>query len=81
MKVTTVAYGIAIMIFSVLIHYVVQAGITNCNSMAGVVSTYISQDYAMGCHTLLSVQIGSLVAGLGGTGVVIWGIIRKPKMK
>jgi hypothetical protein len=81
MKVTTVAYGIAIMIFSALIHYVVQAGITNCNSMAGIVSTYTSQDYATGCHALLNIQIGSLVTGLAGAGVVICGIIRKPKMK
>lgn len=81
MKVTVVAYGIAIMIFSALIHYVVQPGITNCNSMAGIVSTYTSQDYATGCHTLLNIQIGSLVTGLAGAGVVIYGIIRKTKMK
>ncbi|MGI0072346.1 MAG: hypothetical protein ACREA3_00845 [Nitrosotalea sp.] len=81
MKVTTVAYGVAIVIFSALVHYVVQAGINNCNSMAGIVSTYTSQDYATGCHTLLNVQVGSLISGLSGAGVVIWGIIRKSKRK
>jgi hypothetical protein len=81
MKVTTVAYGVAIMIFSVLVHYTVQAGISNCNSMAGIVSTYTSQDYATGCQTLLNIQIGSLISGFGGAGVVIWEIIRKPKRK
>ena len=80
MKITTIAYGIAIMIFSTLIHYVVQAGITNCNSMEGVVTSYTSQDYATGCHTLSIIQISSIVTGLVGSGVVILGIIRKQKM-
>jgi formate/nitrite transporter FocA (FNT family) len=81
MKVITVVHGVAIMIFSALVHYVIQAGIANCNSMAGIVSTYTSQDYATGCQTLLNVQMGSLISGIVGAGVVIWGIIRKPKRK
>jgi len=80
MKIITIAYGIAIMIFSALIHYVVQAGVTNCNSMEGIVTAYTSQDYATGCHTLLIIQISSIVTGLAGSGIVIWGIIRKQKM-
>ena len=79
MKITTIAYGIAIMIFSALIHYVVQAGVANCNSMAGIVTTYTSQDYATGCNTLSIIQISSIVTGLVGSGIVIWGIIRKQK--
>ena len=80
MKITTIAYGIAIMIFSALIHYVVQAGVNNCNSMEGIVTSYTSQDYATGCHTLSIIQISSIVAGLVAAGIVIWGIIRKQKM-
>lgn len=81
MKLTTVSYGIAIAIVSALLHYAVQAGIDNCNSMAGIVSTYTSQDYATGCHTLLYIQVGSLISGIAGAGVVILGIFKKPKMK
>ena len=79
MKITIVSYGIAIIIFSALVYYVVQAGITNCNSMAGIVSTYTSQDYAKGCSTLSNIQIGSIITGLGGVGIAICGIIKKPK--
>ncbi len=79
MKITIISYGIAIIIFSALIHYVIQTGIENCNSMTGIVSTYTSQDYATGCHTLSIIQIGSIITGLAGAGVVIWGIIKKPK--
>ena len=80
MKITTISYGIAIMICSALIHYVVQAGVTNCNSMEGIVTAYTSHDYATGCHTLSIIQISSIVTGLIGSGIVIWGIIRKQKM-
>ena len=80
MKIMTIAYGIAIMVFSTLIHYVVQAGVTNCNSMEGIVTAYTSQDYATGCHILSIIQISSIVMGLVGSGIVIWGIIRKQKM-
>jgi len=80
MKITTIAYGIAIVIFSSLIHYVVQAGVTNCNSTEGVVTAYISKDYAIGCNTLSSIQMGSIVMGFVGAGVIMWGIIRKQKM-
>ena len=79
MRVTIISYGIAVIIFSVLIHYVVQPGITNCNSMAGIVSTYTSQDYSIGCHTLLNIQIGSILTGFVGVGIAIWGSIKKPK--
>jgi hypothetical protein len=81
LKLTIIAYGIAIMIVSALFHYVVQPGIDHCNLMTGIVSTYTSKDYATGCHTLLNIQVGALVSGVGGAGVVIWGIIRKSKMK
>lgn len=80
MKITTIAYGIAIMIFSALIHYVVQAGVANCNSVEGIVTSYASQDYATGCHILLIIQFSSIVTGLVGAGIVVWGIIRKQKM-
>jgi len=80
MKITTIAYGIAIMIFSALIHYAVQAGVTHCNSMEGIVTAYTSQDYATGCHMLSIIQISSIVTGLVGAGIVVWGIIRKQKM-
>ena len=80
MKITTIAYGIGVMIVSALLHYGVQPGIDNCNSMTGIVSRYISQDYSAGCHALLYVQIGSLASGFGGAGIVIWGIIRKSKI-
>jgi len=81
MKLTTIAYGIGIVIISTLIHYATQSGIDNCNSMAGIVSTYTSQDYSTGCHTLSIIQIGSLVTVLAGTGIVISGIIIKQKIK
>ncbi len=68
------------MIVSALLHYVVQPGIDNCNSMAGIVSTYTSQDYSTGCQTLFDIRIGSLASGFAGAGIVILGIIRKPKI-
>ena len=79
MRITIVSYGIAIIIFSALVNYVVHAGVVNCNSMAGLVSTYTSQDFATGCHTLMNIQIGTIVAGIVGAGISICGIIKKPK--
>jgi len=73
------SYGIAIIIFSALVNYSVHVGVVNCNSMAGLVSTYTSQDFATGCHTLMNIQIGTIVAGVVGAGIAIWGIIKKPK--
>jgi hypothetical protein len=81
LKLTTIVYGIGIMIVSILIHYAIQPGIDNCNSMAGIVTTYTSQDYSIGCHVLLNIQVGSLASGIVGAGVVIWGILRKAKIK
>jgi len=81
LKLRIIVYGIAMTIVSALLHYVVQAGIDNCNSMAGIVSTYTSQDYATGCHTLLYVQISSLISGIAGAGIVILGIFKKQKIK
>jgi hypothetical protein len=81
LKLTTVVYGIAIMIISAILHYSVQSGIDNCNSMAGIVSTYTSNDYGIGCHTLLYIQGGSLISGLAGVGIAIYGIVGKPKIK
>ena len=79
MKITIIAYGIAIMIISALVHYAVQAGVNSCNSMEGIVKEYTSQDYVTGCHTLTYIQIGSIVFGLVGAAVIIFGIIRKQK--
>lgn len=81
MRIATIAYGIGIMVVSAILHYVVQPGIDNCNSMAGIVSTYTSQDYSIGCHTLSNIQIGSLASGFGGIGIVICGVIRKSKIR
>ncbi len=80
-KLTAVAYGAGIMIVSALIHFAVQPGIDSCNSMAGIVLTYTSKDYSTGCHTLLTIQLGALASGLTGAGVVILGILGKPKIK
>jgi hypothetical protein len=79
-KLTIIVYGVGIIIVSSLIYYVIQPGIDNCNSMAGIVSTYTSQDYATGCHTLLNLRIGSLTTGLIGAGILVYGIIKKPKI-
>ncbi|MGB9002449.1 MAG: hypothetical protein WCC52_01415 [Nitrosotalea sp.] len=79
MKIITISYGIAIMIISSIIHYLVKPGIDNCNSMGGMVSTYTSQDYATGCQILTNIQTISIVTGMIGAGVIVFGILRKPK--
>jgi hypothetical protein len=81
LKLITLVYGIAIIIISAILHYSVQPGIDNCNSMAGIVSTYTSKDYAIGCHTLSYVQAGSLTSGAAGVGIAIYGLLGKSKMK
>ncbi len=69
------------MILSSVIHYLTNPGIENCNSMNGVVSTYTSQDYALGCQILSNIQTISIVTGIIGAGVIVFGILRKPKIK
>lgn len=69
------------MIISSIIHYLVKPGIDNCNSMSGIVSTYTSQDYAIGCQILSNIQTISIVTGIFGAGVIVFGILRKPKSK
>ena len=81
MKIITISYGVAIMIISSIIHYLTKPGIDNCNSMEGIVSTYTSQDYATGCQILLNIQTISIVTIAIGAGVIIFGILQKPKIK
>jgi len=81
LKIITISYGIAIMIISSIVHYLVKPGIDNCNSMDGIVSTYTSQDYAVGCQILSNIQTISIVIGILGAGFIVFGILRKPKSK
>ena len=81
LKIVTISYGVAIMIVSAIIHYMVKPGIDNCGSMGGIVSTYTSQDYAVGCQILSNIQTISIVTGIIGAGVIVFGILRKPKSK
>lgn len=69
------------MIISSIIHYLTKPGIDNCDSMGGIVSTYTSQDYAMGCQILSNIQTVSLITGVIGAGIIVFGILRKPKIK
>lgn len=69
------------MIISAIINYLVKPGIDNCNSMNGIVSTYTSQDYSTGCQILSNIQTISIVTGIIGAGVIVFGILRKPKSK
>lgn len=67
------------MIISSIVHYLVKPGIDNCNSMGGIVSTYTSQDYAIGCQILSNIQTTSAIIGILGAGIIVFGILRKPK--
>lgn len=69
------------MIISSIIHYLVKPGIDNCNSMGGIVSTYTSQDYAIGCQILSNIQNMSIITGIIGAGIIVFGILQKPKIK
>ncbi len=81
MKITTISYGIAIIIISAIIHYLTLAGIANCNSMSGIVSTYTSKDYALGCEILSNTKIGAIAGEVSGVVLIILGIFQKPKIK
>lgn len=81
MKVTTISYGIAVVIFAAILHYMVIPGIENCNSMSGIVSTYTSKDFSVGCHLLSTLQVVAMAFEAGGAGVVIIGVIQKAKIK
>jgi hypothetical protein len=76
-KFTTISYGIAIIVISAMIYYIIQPGIHNCNSMAGIVSGYISKDYAIGCQNLSYLQLGSMTSGIVGMGLVIFGLFTR----
>jgi hypothetical protein len=69
------------MIISSIIHYLVKPGIDNCNSMVGIVSTYTSHDYAIGCQILSNIQTISVITGIMGAGIIVFGILQKPKNK
>ncbi|MDE1765466.1 MAG: hypothetical protein KGI27_04220 [Thaumarchaeota archaeon] len=81
MKIVTVSYGSAIVIISAIIQYLAQTGIENCNSMAGIVSTYTSKDYSLGCQLLSNVHAGTIIAEIAGMAIVIFGILSKPKIR
>lgn len=78
-KFTTISYGIAIITISAMTYYVIQPGIHNCNSMTGIVSGYISKDYAIGCQNLFYLQLGSVTSGMVGIGLVIFGVFTRRK--
>ncbi|HJU13869.1 MAG TPA: hypothetical protein VJ792_05375 [Candidatus Nitrosotalea sp.] len=81
MKVTIISYGIAILIIAALVHYLTLAGIESCNSMTGIVSTYTSKDYAQGCRILSNIQTAAIGFEVAGSGIAIFGIIRRSKSK
>lgn len=81
LKIVTVSYGSAIIIISAIIQYLAQPGIENCNSMAGIVSTYTSKDYSLGCQLLSNMHTGTIVAEIIGIAIVVFGVFSKPKIK
>lgn len=78
-RIATVSYGIAILIIAGILHYLTVPGIESCNSMAGIVSTYTSQDYAQGCKILSDIQVAAMGLEMTGAGIAIFGIVRKSK--
>ncbi|MDE1726779.1 MAG: hypothetical protein KGH89_05885 [Thaumarchaeota archaeon] len=81
MKITTISYGIAIIVISSIMYYLTRPGIENCDSMTGIVSTYTSQDYAVGCQILTSIQTCTIIIGIAGIGIAVFGILRRSKIK
>lgn len=81
LRLTTISYGMAILIISAIIHYLVIPGIENCNTMGGIVSSYTSKDYSAGCRILSQTQIGSIVGEIAGIAVAAYGVLRKSKTK
>ncbi|MDE1830399.1 MAG: hypothetical protein KGI25_08760 [Thaumarchaeota archaeon] len=75
------AYGVAIIIISAIVHYMVIPGIENCNSMSGIVSTYTSKDYSAGCQILSNTQSGTIVVEISGLAIAVFGALQKPKIK
>jgi hypothetical protein len=80
-KLTIISYGAAITVISAIIQYLVKPGIENCNSMVGIVTSYTSHDYSLGCQILSDIQTGTIVTGIIGLAIVIIGIFSKPKIK
>jgi len=81
LKITTLSYGIAIMIIAAIFHYLALPGIENCNSMGGIVSTYTSKDYSLGCQMLSNVKTGAIAGEIVGVAIAIFGMLQKPKNK
>ncbi len=81
MKVTTISYGAAITVVSAIIQYLAKPGIENCNSMAGIVSTYTSHDYSLGCQILSNIQIGTIVTEIIGLVIIVFGVFSKSKTR
>ena len=81
MRVPTISYGAAVVIIAVILHYAVLPGIASCNSMSGIVSSYMSTDYALGCKLLSNLQTVAVIFEAVGVGVAIIGIIQKPKIR
>ncbi len=81
MKISTISYGVGMAIIAATLHYAVIPGIENCNSMAGIVSTYTSEDFSLGCGLLSNLQVVAIAFEASGAGIAIFGLIQKPKIK
>lgn len=79
LRINIIGYGVAVIIISALVHYLVMPGIENCNSMSGIVSTYTSKDYSAGCQILSNTKIGAIVSEVGGVAIAVYGVLRRSK--
>lgn len=81
MKIILVAYGVTIIIFSVIMFYMVEPGVHNCKSTGGLISSYMSKDYAEGCQNLSYIQFGTYAFDLIGVAIIVFGILGKSKAR
>ncbi|MDE1861881.1 MAG: hypothetical protein KGI33_03105 [Thaumarchaeota archaeon] len=80
MRFTIMSYGGAILIISAIMHYLVVPGLENCSSMTGIVSTYMSKDYSLGCRILSDIQIGVVAGEIAGAAIIAVGLLLKPRI-
>ena len=80
MRIATISYGAAIIIIAAIVHYLVLPGIENCSSMSGIVASYTSEDYSLGCGMLSDLQVAAIATEVAGSALTIIGILQKPRV-
>lgn len=77
MKTGTLVTGIVLMIIAAIGFFSMQQTISDCGSFTGQLGRFFSSDISQQCQMAQIIQLGSVIFGIIGLGLVIGGAVAK----